>query len=387
MGCDTQQTVEGVHKVESSYDFAPAMCCSSSYPSGHLRACQHMAQAHPCHLRAVHVRCPRMQSYLSMSETETAVTSTFAPYRQHEVAIPLSRAATCLEEVGREVYGPAKLWEGERMHSRDAGIQCGEHVPALQPQQLPARQPPAHALMRPSPILLPCRRPHPLPAALHHRRGLVPVPRTRRACHVHQLRGGLQQALRGTARSERLHLPHGWSARGSNAACPRGVPCLQAQHQGLGFAHRPAIMVIMLCPAPCPALSHRIMCLSAPASPASSLSRLRACSASAAARAGTGGESAGCWVSARRAGLLADVTSSRGIAGPESRRRHRLPAPLLAVLPPWPGPPSHVTAAARRAGPGTPSALMAPRSTPSGATLAARCRWVKCGAVEALHGA
>lgn len=128
---------------------------------------------------------PRMQSYLSMSETETAVTSTFAPYRQHEVAIPLSRAATCLEEVGKEVYGPAKLWEGERMRSRNAGIQCG--VPALHPLPRPARQSPAHALMPPSPILLSCRRPHPLPAALHHRRGLVPVPRTRRARHVHQL--------------------------------------------------------------------------------------------------------------------------------------------------------------------------------------------------------
>lgn len=92
-----------------------------------------------------------------MSDTETAVTSTFAPYRQHEVregrhgglpvlshvgrqpagldgcllayaghpprlaaplaapqvAIPMSRAATCLAEVGKEVYGPGKLWEGE----------------------------------------------------------------------------------------------------------------------------------------------------------------------------------------------------------------------------------------------------------------------------------
>ncbi|KAI7844538.1 hypothetical protein COHA_001896 [Chlorella ohadii] len=54
------------------------------------------------------------KSYLSMSESETAVTSTFAPYRQHEVAIPMSRAASCLEEVGKEVYGPAKLWEGAR---------------------------------------------------------------------------------------------------------------------------------------------------------------------------------------------------------------------------------------------------------------------------------
>lgn len=26
----------------------------------------------------------------------------------------MSRAASCLEEVGKEVYGPAKLWEGER---------------------------------------------------------------------------------------------------------------------------------------------------------------------------------------------------------------------------------------------------------------------------------
>ena len=114
-------------------------------------------------MRSTALRClpaqSYAQSYLSMSDTETAVTSTFAPYRQHEVregrhgglsvplqigrrlagpvvnacllacashpaslaaplapaqvAIPMSRAATCLAEVGKEVYGPGKLWEGE----------------------------------------------------------------------------------------------------------------------------------------------------------------------------------------------------------------------------------------------------------------------------------
>lgn len=102
------------------------------------------------------LRSRPLQSYLSMSESETAATSVFAPYRQHEVsgsgaplrasrrltltaghrhalakpaaltqignehsigcaaqvAIPLERAASCLEEVGAEVYGPDRLWEG-----------------------------------------------------------------------------------------------------------------------------------------------------------------------------------------------------------------------------------------------------------------------------------
>lgn len=134
--------------------------------------------------------CCALQSYLSMSESETAATSVFAPYRQHEVsawqqglpaggallpgrrhnraagacwlqapstkpwwrlaaaplsgpphemnaphgcaaqvAIPLERAASCLEEVGAEVYGPDKLWEGTksgRTGGRWAGGRPGE---------------------------------------------------------------------------------------------------------------------------------------------------------------------------------------------------------------------------------------------------------------------
>ncbi|EFN59179.1 hypothetical protein CHLNCDRAFT_138071 [Chlorella variabilis] len=54
------------------------------------------------------------KAFLSMAESETQVTSTFAPYDQYEVAVPISRAGSCLMEVGKEVYGDAKLWDGAR---------------------------------------------------------------------------------------------------------------------------------------------------------------------------------------------------------------------------------------------------------------------------------
>ncbi|PSC73742.1 L-gulonolactone oxidase [Micractinium conductrix] len=60
---------------------------------------------------------PSRQAYISMAAGETAFTSTFAPYEQLEVAIPLERAGSCLMEVGNEVYGPQRLWEGFRVPS------------------------------------------------------------------------------------------------------------------------------------------------------------------------------------------------------------------------------------------------------------------------------
>lgn len=37
-----------------------------------------------------------------------------APLLCPQVAIPLERAGSCLQEVGREIYGRAALWEGAR---------------------------------------------------------------------------------------------------------------------------------------------------------------------------------------------------------------------------------------------------------------------------------
>lgn len=37
-------------------------------------------------------------SYLSMSDQGTQATSTFAPYDQYEVSVPLESAATCLAQ-------------------------------------------------------------------------------------------------------------------------------------------------------------------------------------------------------------------------------------------------------------------------------------------------
>lgn len=53
------------------------------------------------------------RAFLSQTEFTTASAS-FAPYDQYEVSIPLERAGTCLQEVGAEIYGPAKLYEGFR---------------------------------------------------------------------------------------------------------------------------------------------------------------------------------------------------------------------------------------------------------------------------------
>jgi len=54
------------------------------------------------------------RAYISMSEFGTRMSSTFAPYDQYEVAVPLEFAGDCLMEVGNEVYGPGNLWEGFR---------------------------------------------------------------------------------------------------------------------------------------------------------------------------------------------------------------------------------------------------------------------------------
>lgn len=48
------------------------------------------------------------------SHTRAAINPACLPPLQHEVAIPLERAGACLEEVGREVYGAGRLWEGAR---------------------------------------------------------------------------------------------------------------------------------------------------------------------------------------------------------------------------------------------------------------------------------
>lgn len=57
---------------------------------------------------------PRRRAFLSMTEAGTILTSTAFPYDQYEVIVPLSIAGTCLEEVGKEIYGPEKLYEGFR---------------------------------------------------------------------------------------------------------------------------------------------------------------------------------------------------------------------------------------------------------------------------------
>jgi hypothetical protein len=57
---------------------------------------------------------PTPQAFLSMAESATTLTSTFAPYDQYEVVIPMEKAGSCLQEMGAEVYGPGKLWDGFR---------------------------------------------------------------------------------------------------------------------------------------------------------------------------------------------------------------------------------------------------------------------------------
>ena len=49
-----------------------------------------------------------------MAESATTLTSTFAGYDQYEVVVPVEKAGSCLQEVGAEVYGPGKLWDGFR---------------------------------------------------------------------------------------------------------------------------------------------------------------------------------------------------------------------------------------------------------------------------------
>ena len=53
------------------------------------------------------------RAYLSQTESTTR-TATMAPYNQLEVAIPISKAGSCLMEVGSIVYGPENLWDGFR---------------------------------------------------------------------------------------------------------------------------------------------------------------------------------------------------------------------------------------------------------------------------------
>ncbi|PSC72038.1 cryptochrome DASH-like isoform A [Micractinium conductrix] len=54
------------------------------------------------------------ESFLTLTEAETKLIGTLAPYRQHEVVIPLERAGTCLQQVAAELYGPNQAWEGMR---------------------------------------------------------------------------------------------------------------------------------------------------------------------------------------------------------------------------------------------------------------------------------
>ncbi|PSC73887.1 L-gulonolactone oxidase [Micractinium conductrix] len=54
------------------------------------------------------------RAFLSMSDSETAATATFLPYEQFEAAVPLERAGSCLMEVGNEIFGRDRLWEGFR---------------------------------------------------------------------------------------------------------------------------------------------------------------------------------------------------------------------------------------------------------------------------------
>lgn len=53
--------------------------------------------------------------YAFLSQTEfTTASATFAPYDQYEVAIPISKAGTCFQEVAEIIYGPDQLWNGFR---------------------------------------------------------------------------------------------------------------------------------------------------------------------------------------------------------------------------------------------------------------------------------
>jgi hypothetical protein len=58
---------------------------------------------------------PRGSSFLAVTESQSFMIATGAPWKQFEVAVPLEIAAECLEMAVAEVYDPAKeLWRGFR---------------------------------------------------------------------------------------------------------------------------------------------------------------------------------------------------------------------------------------------------------------------------------
>jgi hypothetical protein len=54
------------------------------------------------------------KAYLTMSEFGTATTSTLAPYKQLEVAVPMEVAGDCLVALDSVMYGPSQAWKGFR---------------------------------------------------------------------------------------------------------------------------------------------------------------------------------------------------------------------------------------------------------------------------------
>lgn len=54
------------------------------------------------------------KAYLTMSEFGTQYTSTFAPYKQLEVAVPMEIAGDCLMGLDSVMYGSSQAWKGFR---------------------------------------------------------------------------------------------------------------------------------------------------------------------------------------------------------------------------------------------------------------------------------
>ncbi|KAI8470601.1 MAG: POT family-domain-containing protein [Monoraphidium minutum] len=59
-------------------------------------------------------KLPARRAFLSLSEMENRLYSPYNSYDQYELAVPLSRAADCMEAVAAEVYGPHQLFQGFR---------------------------------------------------------------------------------------------------------------------------------------------------------------------------------------------------------------------------------------------------------------------------------
>lgn len=59
--------------------------------------------------------CVLCRSYVSVSELENRMSSSWNSYDQYEVAIPLTKIGDCMKALNQELYGPTQRWKGFRV--------------------------------------------------------------------------------------------------------------------------------------------------------------------------------------------------------------------------------------------------------------------------------